>query len=36
MLHEKIIEICPIAFMRENFKNTFIVADEMQNSTVAR
>lgn len=37
MLHEKIIEICPIAFMRgRTFKNAFIVADEMQNSTVAQ
>lgn len=37
MLNEKIIEICPIAFMRgRTFKHSFIIADEMQNSTVAQ
>lgn len=34
MLREKIIEICPLAFMRgRTFKHAFIIADEMQNST---
>jgi phosphate starvation-inducible PhoH-like protein len=34
MLHNNIIEICPLAFMRgRTFKNSFIIADEMQNST---
>lgn len=34
MIKEKVIEICPLAFMRgRTFKNAFIVADEMQNST---
>lgn len=34
MLKEKIIEICPLAYMRgRTFKNSFIIADEMQNST---
>lgn len=37
MLKEKIIEVCPIAFMRgRTFKNAFIIADEMQNSTIAQ
>ena len=34
MIKEKIIEICPLAYMRgRTFKNTFVIADEMQNST---
>ena len=34
MIKEKVIEICPLAFMRgRTFKNAFIIADEMQNST---
>lgn len=34
MLEDRIIEICPLAYMRgRTFKNCFIVADEMQNST---
>lgn len=34
MIKEKIIEISPLAYMRgRTFKNAFIIADEMQNST---
>ena len=34
MIKEKIIEICPLAYMRgRTFKDSFIIADEMQNST---
>jgi len=34
LLEEKIIEIAPLGYMRgRTFKNTWIVADEMQNST---
>ena len=34
MLKNDKIEICPLAFMRgRTFKNTFIIADEMQNSS---
>src|SRR6056300_1540244 len=34
MLKEKTIEICPLAYMRgRTFKNAYIIADEMQNST---
>jgi phosphate starvation-inducible PhoH-like protein len=34
MLEEKVIEIAPLGYMRgRTFKNTWIVADEMQNST---
>ena len=34
MIEEKIIEICPLAFMRgRTFKNSWIIADEMQNAT---
>jgi len=34
MIHNNIIEICPLAFMRgRTFKNCFIIADEMQNSS---
>ena len=34
MIEEKIIEIAPLAYMRgRTFKNTWIIADEMQNST---
>jgi phosphate starvation-inducible PhoH-like protein len=36
-IEEKTIEIAPLGFMRgRTFKNTWIVADEMQNSTVAQ
>lgn len=35
MINEKIIEICPLAYMRgRTFKNSWIIADEMQNATV--
>lgn len=35
MLEEQIIEISPLAYMRgRNLKHSFIIADEMQNSTV--
>ena len=34
MLYNEKIEICPLAFMRgRTFKNAFIIADEMQNSS---
>lgn len=34
LVNNNIIEICPLAFMRgRTFKNSFIVADEMQNSS---
>ena len=34
MIKEKIIEICPLAYMRgRTFKDAFIIADEMQNAT---
>lgn len=34
MIHEKKIEIAPLAYMRgRTFKNTWIIADEMQNSS---
>jgi len=34
MLYDEVIEICPLAYMRgRTFKNTCIIADEMQNST---
>jgi phosphate starvation-inducible PhoH-like protein len=34
LIHNNIIEICPLAFMRgRTFKNAFIIADEMQNSS---
>ena len=34
LLNRNIIEICPLAFMRgRTFKNAFIIADEMQNSS---
>jgi len=34
LLSNEIIEICPLAFMRgRTFKNAFIIADEMQNSS---
>ncbi len=37
MLKEKIIEICPLAFMRgRTFRQSFIIADEMQNSSVSQ
>lgn len=35
MLDEQIIEISPLAFMRgRNFRNAYIVADEIQNTTI--
>ena len=35
MMKEKTIGICPLAYMRgRTFKDAFIIADEMQNSTV--
>ena len=37
LVEEKVIEICPLGFMRgRTFKNAWIVADEMQNSTVSQ
>ena len=34
LIYDNIIEIAPLAFMRgRTFKNTFIIGDEMQNST---
>ena len=34
MIHNKVIEICPLGFMRgRTFKKCFILADEMQNSS---
>jgi phosphate starvation-inducible PhoH-like protein len=37
MIEDKIIEISPLGFMRgRTFKNAWIVADEMQNSTVSQ
>jgi phosphate starvation-inducible PhoH-like protein len=37
MVEDKIVEICPIGFMRgRTFKNCCIIADEMQNSTQAQ
>jgi phosphate starvation-inducible PhoH-like protein len=37
LMEEKTIEIAPLGFMRgRTFKNTWIVADEMQNSTVSQ
>mgnify|MGYP005751311721 CR=1 FL=1 len=34
MLNDKIIEIIPLAYMRgRTFKNSYIIADEMQNAT---
>jgi phosphate starvation-inducible PhoH-like protein len=34
MIKEKILEICPLAYMRgRTFKDSFVIADEMQNST---
>ncbi|MDC1281841.1 PhoH family protein, partial [Methylophilaceae bacterium] len=34
MMEEQIIEISPLAFMRgRTFKNSIIIADEMQNAT---
>lgn len=34
MIVDEVIEICPLAFMRgRNFKNAYIIADEMQNAT---
>lgn len=36
-MEEKVIEIAPLGFMRgRTFKNTWIVADEMQNSTISQ
>lgn len=37
MMEEKYIEIAPLGFMRgRTFKNSWIIADEMQNSTVSQ
>ena len=37
MMEDKIIEIAPLGFMRgRTFKNCWIVADEMQNSTISQ
>ena len=37
LLEEKIIEISPLGYMRgRTFKNCWVVADEMQNSTVSQ
>lgn len=37
LIEEKVIEISPLAYMRgRTFKNTWIIADEMQNSTVSQ
>ena len=37
LIEDKIIEICPLGYMRgRTFKNCWIVADEMQNSTIAQ
>jgi len=37
LIEEKKIEICPLGFMRgRTFKNSWIIADEMQNSTIAQ
>jgi phosphate starvation-inducible PhoH-like protein len=34
LLQSNVIEVCPLAFMRgRTFKNSFIIADEMQNSS---
>ena len=36
-MEDKVIEIAPLGFMRgRTFKNTWIVADEMQNSTISQ
>jgi phosphate starvation-inducible PhoH-like protein len=36
-MEEKVIEIAPLGYMRgRTFKNAWIVADEMQNSTVSQ
>lgn len=35
LLHEEIIEICPLAYIRgRTFHDAFIIADEMQNATI--
>jgi len=37
MIKEKIIEICPLAYMRgRTFKDAFIIADEMQNASMSQ
>ena len=37
MFENNIIEICPLAFMRgRTFENSWIIADEMQNSTISQ
>jgi phosphate starvation-inducible PhoH-like protein len=34
MMYDKVIEVCPLAYMRgRTFDNSWIIADEMQNST---
>ena len=37
LIEEKVFEICPLGFMRgRTFKHCWIIADEMQNSTIAQ
>ena len=37
LLEDKVIEISPLGYMRgRTFKNSYIVADEMQNSTISQ
>jgi phosphate starvation-inducible PhoH-like protein len=37
LMEEKVIEIAPLGYMRgRTFKNAWIVADEMQNSTISQ
>ena len=37
LIEDKIFEICPLGYMRgRTFKNCWVVADEMQNSTIAQ
>ena len=37
LIEEKVIEIAPLGYMRgRTFKNSYIVADEMQNSTISQ
>ena len=37
LIEDKLIEICPLGFMRgRTFKNSWIIADEMQNSTISQ
>lgn len=37
MIEDQVLEIAPLAFMRgRNFQNSWIIADEMQNSTISQ